>query len=108
MKHEYQVVYRTDAGPLLSLNVVAAKPEEAASVVHACDDLKLVRVLEIRPLIDWNQRIFTMDEAAEYVRRSRDFITRKQGEGKLPKSPSGTVLFTRAQLDQFVEEGKAA
>lgn len=112
MMREYQIVYRLQdgvraSGPLMGITV-KAKSEAAAIAAVKQPDVEIVSVTEIRPLLDWSQEIFDLEEAGEVLRGTGRKVQHLQAEGKLVSKFQGRPLFTKRQLMQLVEEGKAA
>jgi hypothetical protein len=99
---EFQVLYRTEpCGPVLSILVAAFTEAAAREMLSGC---LVLGVSEVRPLLDWNQKTFTMEEAAVYLRRSVRSVSRLQEQGLLPKSCGADPIFTKGMLDRCIAQ----
>jgi hypothetical protein len=101
MKWEFQVLYRATAEELRTVNVAAFTEAAAKELVRGAG-VEVLSATELRPLLDWEQRTFTVEEAAVYMRKSVRTIQRLQELGHLPKSTEGFPIFTRRMLDECI------
>lgn len=61
-------------------------------------------VKEVGIVLDPNQNVFNLEEAAYYLRCSTDQISKYMATGKLPKAREGYPKFLRRWLDKLIEE----
>jgi hypothetical protein len=95
MNFEYQALYRQrDVGSDLKAIVIIARGEdEVREVFGSLPDLVLVRVQEVRPILDWNQQVFKRDEAAAFLRIGLSSLDAAMARGDLPKARNGDPRF---------------
>lgn len=119
---EFQVFYRVVAdsgrndaahvvarisvsGELKSILVRAETPEEAAALVCGPDEcVKIVSVGPGRAIIDWNQKNFSRQEAAVFLRSDVSLVDKLGADGKLPKALKGKPIFTKRMLEEVIEK----
>jgi hypothetical protein len=104
MNREFQVLYQSSGESNLQTIPVVAETENEARCLIENPKREVISIKEIRPLLDWNQKTFSKEEAAVYLRCTSSQIDKLMAEGKLPKSKNGRPLFTRTMLDRVIEQ----
>jgi hypothetical protein len=110
VRHRFQVtLWVSERAEFQTVEIVAdtKKPDEVKDI-FARPGVEVRNVTDLGGVIDWNSQVFNREEAGVYIRATEKKIDHLMGEGKLPKARDGRPLFTRRQLDAYVEEGKAA
>lgn len=103
LKYEFQVLYKMGVDVPLQTIFVAALTDAAARAAVESAQCIVVEVTEVRALLDWQQQVFTQEEAAAYLRCSIRTLQRYQELGWLVK-PGGSAfpIYRRAELDACI------
>jgi hypothetical protein len=108
LNHRFQVtVWLVERAEFQTVEIVA-EDDAAASKAVARPGVEVTHVASMFPVLDWQKQVFNREEAGAYLGATVAKVDHLMAAGKLPRARDGRPLFTRRQLDAYVEEGKAA
>jgi hypothetical protein len=84
--------------------VLFVQAEKESDVRKMFARYHIEHVAQTRVVVDREQNVFNLEEAAEYMRCSTDQIGRYMATGKLPKAREGYPKFLRRWLDKLIED----
>lgn len=108
MRTEWKVFYRPGAlgglpaGPLCEMIMPADSEDEARALAESMAGVVVQLVVLHAYKLDWEQQVFTKDEAGEYLRCTSAKIDKLMAAGALPKARNGFPVFTRRMLDECI------
>lgn len=118
MNREFQILYqsRTPGSDPRTINVVARNEDTARGWLNT-GEFRVLGITELRAVVDWDKPVWSLDEYAEALNLSGNYLTKRKAAGDLPWNdaikgvPSAVAKrFIAAGLNEagkkFVEESE--